>query len=397
MTNPSSPTALEGVVILDSTQMMMGPLATQTLADLGADVIKVERPGKGEFNRTMPMIGKAPNLDSPVFYAFNRNKRSITVDLKHPEGRAAILKLAERVDVVVENYRTGVMERLGLGYEDFRKVNPRVIFASGSGWGAGSELATASTPGQTLLIEAMSGLMMNTGRAGDLPTAAGTPVADFAGSQSLAIGILGALLARERIGVGQKVEADLYSSTLNMMAQENYTVLNNGVTLERSTTGISTTWNDAPYGPHQTSDGWIAIAMCPLPKLGPLLDDPDLATLDPWKDREAVRQRVDGLTKTRTTADLMRLFKEADVWAAPIRTSTEAMAELEDAYPPRLYKMEHKEAGTIRAIASPITLSVTPPRVRYVPPLLGEHTENILTEKLGAAAYERLKASGALG
>ena len=175
MTNPSSPTALEGVVILDFTQMMMGPLATQTLADLGADVIKVERPGKGEFNRTMPMIGKAPNLDSPVFYAFNRNKRSITVDLKHPEGRAAILKLAERVDVVVENYRTGVMERLGLGYEDFRKVNPRVIFASGSGWGAGSELAKASTPGQNLLIEAMSGLMMNTGRAGDLPTARPSP------------------------------------------------------------------------------------------------------------------------------------------------------------------------------------------------------------------------------
>ena len=186
--------ALEGIRILDFTQMMLGPLCTQTLADMGADVLKIERPGKGEWMRSMPMIGEFVGGNSAAFLSFNRNKRSIAVDLKSLEGRQALLDLAKDCDVVTENFRSGVMDRLGLGYEDFKTANPKIIYASGSGWGADSYMAEKGMPGQDLLIQAMSGVMFNTGRRDDPPTACGTPIADFAASQALAIGILGALL-----------------------------------------------------------------------------------------------------------------------------------------------------------------------------------------------------------
>lgn len=393
----ATPGALDGIRILDFTQMMLGPLCTQTLADFGADVIKVERPGKGEWMRGMPMIGQFVGGDSAAFHAFNRNKRSITVDLKHPQGREALLELSKHCDVVVENYRSGVMERLGLGYEDFKRENPKIIYASGSGWGAGSQLAQQGMPGQDLLIQAMSGVMMNTGRAGDPPTASGTPIADFAASQSLAIGILGALIARDRHGVGQKVETNLYSATLNLMGQENFAVLNQGITLERSEAGVATCWNDAPYGAHPTSDGWIAIAMCPLEKLGPLIGDPELSTLDSWKERDAVKLRIDVGTRRMTTGEIMQVFKAADVWAAPIRGSREAMDELVETGSSRLLEMDHPKAGRIRAVANPVTMSETPAGLRYAPPQVGEHTDEVLGEILGEKALSELRNSGAVG
>lgn len=389
--------ALDGVRILDFTQMMLGPLCTQTLADMGADVIKVERPGKGEWMRAMPMIGEFVGGDSAAFLSFNRNKRSVAIDLKSPEGRAALMDLAKECDVVAENFRSGVMDRLGLGYEDFKAANPKIIYASGSGWGVGSYMAEKGMPGQDLLIQAMSGVMFNTGRRDDPPTACGTPIADFAASQALAIGILGALMARDRHGVGQKVETNLYSATLNLMGQENFAVLNQGIALERSEAGVASCWNDAPYGAHPSSDGWVAIAMCPLDKLAQILDDPELASMDPWNQRDATKLRIDESTKTRTTEELMVIFEAADVWAAPIRNSTEAMEELVKLNSPRLVSMNHPKAGEIKAIANPVTMSETPVSQRYVPPQVGQHTDEVLTEMLGADRLETLRKSGALG
>lgn len=389
--------ALEGVRVLDFTQMMLGPLCTQTLADMGADVLKIERPGKGEWMRFMPMIGQLVGDDSAAFHSFNRNKRSVSVDLKSPEGRTALLELAKKCDVVVENFRSGVMDRLGLGYEDFKAANPKIIYASGSGWGPGSYLAKQGMPGQDLLVQAMSGVMMNTGRASDPPTACGTPIADFAASQALAIGILGALLARDRHGVGQKVETNLYSATLNLMAQENFAVLNQGITLERSEGGVASCWNDAPYGAHPTSDGWVAIAMCPLAKLGPLLGDEGLAEMDPWVERDAVKLRIDERTKTMTTEQILEIFREADVWSAPIRSSKEAMDELVSLNSPRLLEIDHPKAGKLRAIANPVTMSETPASLRYVPPAVGEHPDEVIGDLLGEDQLKALRESGALG
>ncbi|WP_136444075.1 CaiB/BaiF CoA transferase family protein [Pacificoceanicola onchidii] len=395
MTKPLQ--ALEGIRVLDFTQMMLGPLCTQTLADMGADVLKVERPGKGEWMRSMPMIGEFVGGDSAAFLSFNRNKRSLSVDLKSAEGREALLDLAKHCDVVVENFRSGVMDRLGLGYEDFKVANPKIIYASGSGWGAGSYLAEKGMPGQDLLIQAMSGVMFNTGRAEDPPTACGTPIADFAASQALAIAILSALIARDRHGIGQKVETNLYSATLNLMGQENFAVLNQGISLERSSAGVASCWNDAPYGAHPTSDGWVAIAMCPLAKLADLLEDPGLAAMDPWNQRDETKLRIDESTRTKTTAALMEILEAADVWAAPIRNSSEAMQELVDLDSPRLVTMEHPKAGEIKAIANPITMSATPVSLRHAPPSVGEHTEEILSELLGEKRLNSLRKAGALG
>lgn len=393
----SNKQALDGIRVLDFTQMMLGPLCTQTLADLGADVVKVERPGKGEWMRSMPMIGQFVGGESAAFLAFNRNKRSIAVDLKNSEGRQALLDMSEHCDVVVENFRTGVMDRLGLGFEDFKSANPQIIYASGSGWGSDSVMAKKGMPGQDLLIQAMSGVMFNTGRSGDPPTACGTPVADFAASQSLAIAILGAIIARDRHGIGQKVETDLYSATLNLMGQENFAVLNQDITLERSAAGVASCWNDAPYGPHPTSDGWVAIAMCPLDKLGELLDDPGLAEMDPWNQRDETKLRIDEGTKNKTTQELMAIFEEADIWAAPIRNSKEALEDAIKREPERLVEMHHPKAGQIKAIASPMSMSETPVSLRRVPPQVGEHTAEVIGEILGADRLENLRNSGALG
>ena len=242
----------------------------------------------------------------------------------------------------------------------------------------------------------MSGVMFNTGRAEDPPTACGTPIADFAASQALTIGILGALVARDRHGVGQKVETNLYSATLNLMAQENFAVLNQSITLQRSEAGVASCWNDAPYGAHPTSDGWVAIAMCPLTKLGPLLSDEGLAGMDPWNQRDAVKLRIDENTKKMTTEEIMTIFNEADVWSAPIRTSAEAMQELVDLNSPRLVEMDHPKAGRIKAIANPITLSETPVTLRHVPPAVGQHTDKVLTEIFGADRVAELRAEGVI-
>ena len=390
------PRALEGIRILDFTQMMLGPLCTQMLADLGADVIKIERPGKGEWMRAMPMIGQFVGGDSAAFHAFNRNKRSVTVDLKHPDGRALLLEMARQCDVVAENFRSGVMARLGLGYEDFRAANPKIIYASGSGWGADSDMAEKGMPGQDMLIQAMSGVMFNTGRDGDPPTACGTPIADFAASQALAIAILGALLARDRHGIGQKVETNLYSATLNLMGQENFAVLNQDITLQRSKAGVGSCWNNAPYGAHPTADGWVAIALCPLDKLAPLLNDDTLGAMDPWAERDAVKLRIDQGTRRHTTEAIMAIFEAADIWAAPIRTANEAMKALEESDSARLVEMNHPKAGRIKAIANPISMSETPVDLRYVPPGVGEHTNDVLSELLGQDRLAELKESGAV-
>ena len=396
MAATEQPAALDGIRILDFTQMMLGPLCTQTLADLGADVIKVERPGKGEWMRGMPMIGEFVGGDSAAFHAFNRNKRAITADLKHPKAREALLELVKDCDVVTENFRAGVMDRLGLGYEDFKAVKPDIIYASGSGWGQRTEMAKQNRPGQDLLIQAMCGLMYNTGRATDPPTAAGTPVADFAAAQAMVSGILAALIARDRHGIGQRVEVDLYSATLNLQAQENFAVLNQGIDLKRSAAGVASCWNDAPYGTYPSADSWMAIAMCPLDKLGPLIGDDDLGALDAWTERDEVKRRIEAQTSLRTTADWMAVFEAADVWAAPVRTSREAMDELVAMGSDRLITLDHPKGGPLKMIACPITLSETPAVAKNAAPLVGEHTDEVLTTHLGADRLGALRREGAI-
>ncbi|MEM7282486.1 MAG: CoA transferase [Pseudomonadota bacterium] len=389
--------ALEGIRILDFTQMMMGPFGIQILADLGADVIKIERQKVGEWLRSMPMVGEFVGGDSAAFLSMNRNKRSVTANFKHPEGRKALLELAKTCDVVTENFRPGVMKRLGLGYEDFREVKPDIIYVSGSGWGQDSELAKLKRPGQDLLVQAMAGVMFNTGRATDPPTPQGTPIADIVGGYSFANAVMAGVLARNQHGIGQWVEVDLYSSLLASMCQELFTIMNQDVDLTRSQAGLASTWNDAPYGVYPTQDGWVAIAMIPLDKLGILVGDPTLGDLDAWVERDKVKWQLEEATKKKDTAEWMTIFVEADVWAAPVRTPEEAMQELQDMNSDLLVKMDHPKGGLITAIGCPIKMGETPATLRYVPPQVGEHTAEIFQEVLGEEKAQALLDEGVIG
>lgn len=389
------PAALDGIRVLDFTQMMLGPFATQILGDLGADVIKVERPAVGEWERGLDFAGALIDGDSAAFVAMNRNKRSVALDLKAEGAREALLRLGATCDVVVENFRPGVMDRLGLGYDDFRVSRPDIIYCSGSGWGQRTKYAATNRPGQDLLIQAATGLAYNTGTADDPPTAAGTSICDATGALTLTNGILAALLARERHGIGQRVEVDLYHATMAILCQEISAMTNLGIDFSRSAAGIAQPWLSAPFGIYRTSDGWIALAMGNIQVVADVFGDQQLAVLDPWLDRDAIKRRLDDLMPAHGTEDLLKALLGAGLWAAPVRTMKEAMAELITDGSELVVEVEHHGGGTLRLIGCPITLSETPWQQRLRPPAVGEHTREVLSSVLDDSELAALEKAGA--
>lgn len=369
--------ALDSIRILDFTQMMLGPFATQLLADLGADVIKVERPD-GEWERDLAMMGGYVSGQSAAFLAMNRNKRSIALDLKLPSTRAALLELATTCDVVVENFRPGVMDRLGLGYNDFKAVRDDIIYCSGSGWGQDTALAKEGRPGQDLLIQAMSGLAASTGRRGDPPTPAGTAIVDHATALTLANGILAAIIARDTHGVGQRVEVDLYSVAIAMQCQEISAQVNQNTEYQRSESGIGQSWLSAPFGVYETSDGWMAIAMAPLEDIAAALERPELAGFDAWTERDIAKQSIERTIRTNTTRHWLDILVPAGIWAAAVRTTKEAVDELRDIDSDLLVTVDGPAGTPIELVGCPIKLSATPWQQRLSPPRVGEHTAELL-------------------
>jgi crotonobetainyl-CoA:carnitine CoA-transferase CaiB-like acyl-CoA transferase len=216
--------ALEGVRVLDFTQMMMGPWATQFLGDLGADVIKIERPEVGEWERGLHAMGDLLDGQSPFFLAMNRNKRSISLNLKDPRARENVLRLAKDADLVVENFRPGVMARLGLGYEDLSAANRSIVYVSGSGFGQTGPYV--DRPGQDLLIQAMSGLAAYGGRAGDLPTPSGSSIVDASTALLLAFSSMAGLVHAIRTGEGQHIDVSLFDTAVALQCQEIAAFLN---------------------------------------------------------------------------------------------------------------------------------------------------------------------------
>ncbi|WP_052372064.1 CaiB/BaiF CoA transferase family protein [Amycolatopsis taiwanensis] len=374
--------ALDSIRVLDFTQMMLGPFATQLLADLGADVIKVERPA-GEWERDLAMMGDYVAGQSAAFLAMNRNKRSIAVDLKDPRATSALLDLARTCDVVVENFRPGVMDRLGLGYNDFKAVKNDIIYCSGSGWGRDTALAEAGRPGQDLLIQAMSGLAASTGRRGDPPTPAGTAIVDHATALTLATGILAALVARNTHGVGQRVEVDLYSVAIAMQCQEISAMVNQHTDYHRSESGIGQSWLSAPFGIYETSDGWIAIAMAPLDVVAAAVERPELATFDAWTERDPVKRALEAVTRTNTTQHWLDALLPNGIWAAQVRSTKDAVDELRLTNSGLLVTVDGPDGAPIELIGCPITFSATPWRQRLAPPRVGEHTAAILGDAFG--------------
>src|SRR5215207_8389033 len=239
--------ALEGVTILDFSHLLQGPFATQLLADMGANVIKIERAGAGDMFRSLTFFAKwVGGSESPNFLAWNRNKRSIALNLKSRKVHAILMDMAKKADVVVQNFRPGVLARLGYGYEDFKAVNPRIIYCSGSGYG--EEGPYLSRPGQDMLIQGLTGLAAATGRGDGPPVPVGSGFSDQVGAMNMVYGILSALYWGERSGEGQEIKVDLMSGMLAHQGQEMLMAMNFGEDFKRPNSGIGHPGMDAPFG-----------------------------------------------------------------------------------------------------------------------------------------------------
>ena len=376
---------LDGVTVLDFTQIELGPCATQVLGDFGADVIKIERPGAGDFSRALM---KHASGESAIYWSLNRNKRSVAIDVRSPLGREAIYRLARKADVVVHNFRPGVLERLGFGYEDLSKLNPRIIYAFGSGYGPTGPYRDKG--GQDVLAQAMSGIASRRAEPDAAPEPCSTPIADFTGGMLLVQGILLALLARDKTGRGQIVHVSLLDGMLAMQLQEATVWLNLRERLNWAAFPLS--------GTFQTLDGFVvmvgAFKTNPLQEICRGFGIEDLSADPRYANHDAqVTHRDDLQTRwreefgKRTTKQAIDALESVDILCAPVNDIEAALADPQIAENEMVLEMRHPEIGPIKTVGIPVKLEGTPGDVRRAPPKLGEHTREVLAE-LGFSSEE---------
>jgi crotonobetainyl-CoA:carnitine CoA-transferase CaiB-like acyl-CoA transferase len=389
--------ALEGVRVVDFTQMMLGPWGTQFLGDMGAEVIKIERPKVGEWERGLLAMGELLGGDSPFFLAMNRNKKSVTVNLKDPRGRQIIYDLVRTAHLVTENFRPGVLDKMGLGYDDLRKVNPSIVYVAGSGYGPDGPYV--DKPGQDLLIQSLSGLAANTGRYDDPPTPGGTSFVDASTALMLAFASMVGLFHQQRTGEGQRIDVSLFNTAIALQCQELAAFMNISKRWERSKSGIGSPWLSAPFGIYRTQDGYLAISMNSLTILGELLELPRLADYDTpemaYTRRDEIKPLIQERIRTSTTQHWLDLLATRDMWCARVQDFEDLMTDPQVAHNELIQTIDHPKAGTIRVIGVPIKFSETPGVIRLRPPLVGEHNDEILNE-LGysQATIEAYRAEG---
>jgi crotonobetainyl-CoA:carnitine CoA-transferase CaiB-like acyl-CoA transferase len=375
--------ALSHITILDFSHLLQGPFATQLLADMGANVIKIERPGAGDLFRSMTFRNKwVGDGESPNFLAWNRNKRSVALNLKSPEARAVIMKMAETADVVVQNFRPGVMARLGYGYDDFRAVNPRIVYCSGSGYG--DDGPYVERPGQDMLIQGLTGIMAATGQASNPPTPVGAGFSDQVGAMNIVYGILTALIWRERSGEGQEVKVNLLAGMLAHQNQEMVMAMNFGEDFVRPNSGIGHPGMDAPFGVYPTQDGWVTIAMSPYRTLVGVLGNDELRRYDDprtlFEERDTVWRAIAAETGRWTTPALIKALLEADIWCGEVKTHLGAAADPQVQHLGLLTSYDHPRAGRVKIVGPAVRMSRTPPTVERPAPLVGQHTREVLSE-----------------
>jgi crotonobetainyl-CoA:carnitine CoA-transferase CaiB-like acyl-CoA transferase len=372
---------LSGVRVLSFTQFLLGPSGVQFIADLGADVIKIEPPGGTLWERNWAGSDLYLNGVSAFFLSTHRNQRSLTLDLKHPDGRAIARRLIEGADVLVQNFRPGVMERLGLGWDTARTWNPRLVYVSASGYGESSPYR--DRPGQDLLLQALSGLASISGRAGQPPTPVGTAVVDQHGASLLAMGVLAALLERARTGQGVQVEVSMLRAAFDLQL-EIVTYFLNGARLAKSPTSLASMFHPGPYGCYETRDGWLVLSMSPL---GVLQEALDLQALAPYATvpynfsaREEIARLLEPVMRGRSTQEWVDFLAPRGVWVAPIRTYDEVFADPAVQAADAVEDVDHPIAGRVRLLRFPVELSTGRAAAHRPPPMPGEHAEEILRE-----------------
>jgi crotonobetainyl-CoA:carnitine CoA-transferase CaiB-like acyl-CoA transferase len=358
---------------------MAGPLAAMRLGDLGADVIKVE-PVTGEWQRHAPAGGASGHQVNASFLSLNRNKRSLAVDLKSDAGREIVLELARHSDVFLQNYRGGVAERLGVDYASIRAVKPDIVYVSISGYGETGPYA--NRPGQDLLLQAMSGAMLSTGRAGDPPAPAGTYAVDAITAYSAFEGALAALLHRERTGEGQLVTVNMLDSAIAVQMQELSVFTVGEVPQHRGEQAHGHTYIRAPYGVFATADGYLALAMPSLRTLGELLGLPALAAMDENVDGHTRRDEITAMVRARLpergTDEWLALFAEHGIWAGPVYSYAELVKDPQVVHNGSLVSYDHPTEGRVTTPGFPYRFSRTDPEVYRGAPLTGEQTREIL-------------------
>lgn len=392
---------LAGVRVVDLTRVFSGPFTTQILGDLGADVVKVERIEGGDECRAYGVLEESETV-GPPFLAMNRNKRSVAMDVRTPGGREVIERLIEGADVLIDNFRPGVMKRLGLDYERVRHLNPRIVSCSISGFGGEGSLRLRAA--NDLSIQAFTGLVEMTGEPGGGPVRTPAPIGDLIAGLYAAIGISAALRERERTGEGQLVETSMFESLLSILGYFFVDYWTRGRVQPKMGTANSL---GMPNQAFPTRDGWVCITAanerafercCAVLEIPEVAEDERFSTLRRrYAHREELTRELSAATQKLTSEDLLARLDEGGVSCAPVRGLAEVATDrlLEELG--AVTSMEVPGIGEVKSFLTPLHMSAGVQSVRYPPPSLGEHTEEILAE-LGydAAAIERLRSEGVL-
>jgi formyl-CoA transferase len=373
--------ALAGLRVIDLSQVMAGPYCAMLLADLGADVIKIEPP-EGDMTRRMP---GAVGTDTPAYNAVNRGKRSIVLDLKSRSGRDAVMRLIEAADILVENSRPGVMAKLGLDYATLSPRAPRLIYAAISGYGQTGPARVKG--GLDLIAQGVSGIMSVTGSPGGPPVKAGVPLTDLGAALFAVTGVLAAVISREHTGAGQLVDTSLLEAGVALSVWE--------ATEHFAGGGVPGPLGSAhrmvaPYQAIRCSDGYVTIGASNgrlFERLCDALGQPEWPRLPEFADnasrvrnRDALAARIESITRQRSRREWLEAFEERDIPCGPINNYAEAFEHPQVMAREMVVAVDHPSLGSIRALGSPIKLSATPVQVRRRAPRLGEHTEEILRE-----------------
>jgi len=397
------PGPLDGVVVLDLTWILAGPFCTMMLADMGAEVIKIERPGIGDGARgTGPFV----DGDSAYFMSINRNKKAVAIDLQHPKGKDLFLRLVERADVLVENFTPGTMERLGLGYEVLRERNPRLIYCAISGFGHTGPYR--DRPALDVIVQGMSGLMSITGHPGGPPTRVGASIGDIYGGTMGALAVVSALYERERSKEGQFLDISMLDSLLIMLENAFARYFATGQVPQPLGTRHPSA---APFQAFPTKDGWIVIAIfggnpthwplfCAAIDRVDLIEDPRFQTSwDRVQHIDILEPIITEAMRKKTTQEWLDELLPLGIPCGPVYTIDQVAQDPQVHARGMIVEFPHKRLGTWRYINSPLRFSRTPAGVWREPPDLGEHTEEVLTRYLGLTPQEvhALREEGVVG
>lgn len=397
MPTPTGP--LKGLRVLDLTRVLAGPTCTQMLGDLGAEIIKIEKPGSGDDTRGFAPPFWPETTESAYFLGVNRNKQSVTVDIAKPEGQAIIHRLLAHCDILAENFKVGALAKYGLGYEQLRGQHPRLIYCSITGFGQTGPYAPR--PGYDALIQAMGGIMSLTGEPGGSPQKAGVPVADLFAGLYGCIGILAAVNHRHATGEGQQIDIGMLDTHVAWLANQGMNFLATGENPPRLGNQHP---NISPYQEYPTQDGYLILAVgndptferfCANFGLGHLPADPRFATnASRVANRDLVTQTLTPVMKSRTTAEWVAALEALKIGCGPINTLKDVFADPHVIAREMVVKMHHASGEEIEVIANPVKLSATPPDYRSPPPVLGEHSDAVLGGLLGMGAAEIAELRG---